>query len=90
MVPADGRLIESIDLKVREDMLTGESDDVSKKAEIIVTSINGIQLKIIPIEINEGLNEILYTHGYGATGLLYYSLVIDGKLIDTKAMVFAN
>ena len=31
MVPADARLIESLDLKVREDMLTGESDDVSKK-----------------------------------------------------------
>ena len=30
MVPADGRLISSIDLMVREDMLTGESEDVSK------------------------------------------------------------
>src|SRR3712207_7522034 len=28
MIPADGRLIETIDLKVREDMLTGESEDV--------------------------------------------------------------
>lgn len=30
-VPADGRLISSLDLKVREDMLTGESDDVKKQ-----------------------------------------------------------
>ncbi|WP_027626726.1 calcium-translocating P-type ATPase, PMCA-type [Clostridium lundense] len=36
MVPADGRLIESIDLKVREDMLTGESEEVAKDAEAIV------------------------------------------------------
>ncbi|MBO3443377.1 calcium-translocating P-type ATPase, PMCA-type [Clostridium sp. CCUG 7971] len=36
MVPADGRLIECINLKVREDMLTGESDDVSKKSDIII------------------------------------------------------
>ncbi len=34
-VPADGRIIESVDLKVREDMLTGESDDVSKKPGIV-------------------------------------------------------
>ncbi len=61
-----------------------------KKAEIIVTSVNGVQLKIMPIQINQGLNEIMYVHGYGATGLLYYSLVIDGRVIDTKAMVFAN
>ncbi|RDY23785.1 calcium-translocating P-type ATPase, PMCA-type [Romboutsia maritimum] len=36
MIPADGRLIESINLKVREDMLTGESDDVSKKSDVII------------------------------------------------------
>ena len=31
-VPADGRVLIGVDLKVREDMLTGESDDVSKCA----------------------------------------------------------
>ncbi|MCC3869749.1 calcium-translocating P-type ATPase, PMCA-type [Terrisporobacter mayombei] len=36
MVPADGRLIEAVNLKVREDMLTGESDDVSKNADITI------------------------------------------------------
>ncbi|MCC3863621.1 calcium-translocating P-type ATPase, PMCA-type [Terrisporobacter petrolearius] len=36
MVPADGRLVESVNLKVREDMLTGESDDVSKNADITI------------------------------------------------------
>ena len=36
MIPADGRLIESINLKVREDMLTGESDDVSKNEDVII------------------------------------------------------
>ncbi len=36
MIPADGRLIESINLKIREDMLTGESDDVSKKSDVII------------------------------------------------------
>ncbi len=34
-VPADGRLISCNDLKVREDMLTGESDDVKKKLGVI-------------------------------------------------------
>jgi hypothetical protein len=61
-----------------------------KKAEIIITSINGVQIRIIPIEIQTGINEVLYTHGYGATGLLHYSLVIDGRIIETKSMVFAN
>jgi hypothetical protein len=63
---------------------------VDKKAALVITSVNGVQLQTIPIQINQGLNEIMYNHGYGATGLLFYSLVIDGNLIDTKSMVFAN
>jgi hypothetical protein len=59
-------------------------------AELIITSINGVELKHIPVDIHPGLNEVMYTHGYGATGLLHYTLVIDGKVVDTKAMVFAN
>ncbi|MDF2612714.1 MAG: calcium-translocating P-type ATPase, PMCA-type [Clostridia bacterium] len=38
-VPADGRIISSMDLKVREDMLTGESHDVNKKPGIIEEDI---------------------------------------------------
>ena len=34
-VPADGRLISSLELKVREDMLTGESDDVKKRLGVV-------------------------------------------------------
>ena len=39
MVPADGRLVSTMDLKVREDMLTGESDDVKKDADLIVEMV---------------------------------------------------
>lgn len=48
MIPADGRLIESINLKVREDMLTGESADVVKDSE-----------KIIDMEVVYGKTEII-------------------------------
>jgi Ca2+-transporting ATPase len=40
MVPADGRLVNSIDLMVREDMLTGESEDVSKDFDIVIEMEN--------------------------------------------------
>ena len=36
MIPADGRMLEEVNLKVREDMLTGEADDVTKKADVII------------------------------------------------------
>lgn len=37
LVPADGRILESVELKVREDMLTGESDDVSKTSDAVIS-----------------------------------------------------
>ena len=36
MIPADGRVLEDVNLKVREDMLTGEADDVTKKADVVI------------------------------------------------------
>ncbi|MEF9958336.1 MAG: calcium-translocating P-type ATPase, PMCA-type [Niameybacter sp.] len=35
MVPADGRILKALEFKVREDMLTGESDDVTKQDCIV-------------------------------------------------------
>nr|WP_302595152.1 calcium-translocating P-type ATPase, PMCA-type [uncultured Cellulosilyticum sp.] len=43
LVPADGRILECLDLKVREDMLTGESDDVSKRVGKVKEEIIHIQ-----------------------------------------------
>jgi hypothetical protein len=40
------------------------------------------------IDIQLGLNEVVYDHGYGKTGNFIYSLVIDGRTIDAKKMVF--
>ena len=63
MIPADGRLIKSINLKVREDMLTGESDDVSKKCDAII----GVkELEPIPAkQINMVFGGTLVAYGTG-------------------------
>ena len=36
------------------------------------------------------MNETLYTHGYGVYGYFTYSLIIDGQIVDSRQMVFAN
>lgn len=62
----------------------------SSDAYITITDMQGRVIRTMPIEIQQGMNEVLYVHGYGATGILYYSLIIRGRTVDTKAMVFAN
>ena len=68
MIPADGRLIKSINLKVREDMLTGESDDVSKKCDAIIgMEKDGVkELEPIPAkQINMVFGGTLVAYGTG-------------------------
>lgn len=60
------------------------------KASVQITDLEGRLVEEIPVTLHTGLNEVLYTHGYGASGTFMYSLVIDGKIVETKPMVFAN
>ncbi len=59
-------------------------------AEIVISDINGAVVTRIPTTPQQGMNEVLYRHGYQATGVCVYALVVDGKVIDQKRMVFAN
>jgi len=59
-------------------------------ASVQITDLQGRLLQEIPVEMHTGMNEVLYTHGYGATGTFLYSLVIDGVPVQTMTMVFAN
>jgi len=59
-------------------------------ARIVITDLNGKMIKEIPVEVKEGMNEVLYHHGYNMVGTFLYSLYIDDLMIATKKMVFAN
>lgn len=59
-------------------------------ASVRITDVQGKVVQEISVEIHTGLNEVLYTHGYGASGTFLYSLVINGAVVQTMTMVFAN
>jgi len=59
-------------------------------AKVIITSTEGKAVKEIPVTVHEGMNEVLFDHGYNMTGTFLYSLYINDQLIDTRKMVFAN
>lgn len=78
MIPADGRLIESSNLKLREDMLTGESDDVVKNAnaiidmEVIYTKTEIVEQEAIPAkQINMVFGGTLVAYGKGTMVVTY-------------------
>lgn len=60
------------------------------KARIVITDLQGKTVKELPVIIKQGMNEVLYHHGYNMAGTYLYSLYIDDQLISTRKMVFAN
>ncbi len=61
-----------------------------RTGEVLITDLNGKLIKRMTVDIQMGLNEVLYRHGYRQLGTFIYSLVIDGQVVDSKRMVFAN
>ena len=61
-----------------------------KEANILITDLQGKKIKEIPVIVHQGMNEVLYEHGYNMTGTFLYSLYVNGKLVSTKKMVFSN
>ncbi|MBK6483868.1 MAG: M20/M25/M40 family metallo-hydrolase [Chitinophagaceae bacterium] len=59
-----------------------------QSAQIRITDMNGALIKELPIKLNMGINEVLYHHGYQASGTYFYQLVIDGNLTESRKIIF--
>lgn len=62
---------------------------LGKGAIIRISNSEGKVLQEIPKSVESGINEVLYQHGFGVEGVFFYTLIINGEVIDTKKMVFA-
>jgi hypothetical protein len=56
----------------------------------MVDAVTGKEVKRLPIVLKKGVAEVVYQHGYHASGTYIYSLVVDGKRLQSRKMVFAN
>lgn len=61
-----------------------------KDAYISIRDLKGREVKKLALDLKPGMNEVLYEHGYGLSGVYVYSLVIDGKAVQSKKMTFSN
>ena len=57
-------------------------------ANIRIADLNGRVIEQLTAQVEKGPNEVIYDHGYGKVGTFFYSLEIDGRIIDTKKMMF--
>jgi len=61
----------------------------AKRIEVVIRDTNGNLVNRIPASSSEGVNEVVYYHGYNKEGVFIYTLEIDGLPIESKTMVFA-
>ncbi len=57
------------------------------EAHIRVTDMQGHEIQQIPITLEAQINEVMFQHGYHASGTYLYSLVVDGQVLATGRMV---
>ncbi|MCW5922362.1 MAG: M28 family peptidase [Saprospiraceae bacterium] len=61
-----------------------------RSAWVQIVDLQGRVIEKIPVVLKQGLNETMYTHGYGVRGTFAYALVVDGQVVDVRQMIFAN
>jgi hypothetical protein len=61
-----------------------------EQAFILIRDLSGREIERLPIQLNNEVCEVVYEHGFAQIGVYSYTLVVDGKEVATKMMVFAN
>ncbi len=67
-----------------------ELPPASQSAFVQIIDLQGRLIQNIPVSLQQGMNEVLYTHGYGVHGTFTYALMVGGKAVDSRQMIFAN
>lgn len=70
--------------------ILADEDFSSNNAYISITNMNGKEIQRLKVNIHEGMNEVTYRHGYNMLGTFIYTLVVDGKKVQSRQMIFAN
>jgi len=65
-------------------------DNESRQASIRISDSNGIMISEIPVTLHKGLNEVPYHHKVNESGMNIIQLLIDGKVIAARNIVFTR
>jgi len=68
--------------------VVSSTDEYDGRAWINITSLDGRVLQHIRLSLKKGVNEVLYSHGYGVKGTYICTLLIDGLPVQSRKMIF--
>jgi len=64
------------------------TDAFADRTFLQFTTLDGHVLGRMPVHLQKGLNQVVFNHGYGASGIIICSLLIDGLPVQSTKMFF--
>jgi Peptidase family M28 len=64
------------------------TDAFADRACVQFTTLDGRVLGHLPVHLQKGLNQVVFNHGYGASGIIVCSLIVDGLPVQNTKMLF--
>jgi hypothetical protein len=66
------------------------TDLFANRTCLLFTGIDGHVINRIPVPLHNGVNQIVYNHGFSASGIYICTLLIDGQPVQNTEMVFGR
>jgi hypothetical protein len=66
------------------------TDAFADRTWVQFTTLDGRVLSRMPVHLQQGLNQVVFNHGYGASGIIICSLLIDGLPVQSTKMIFRS
>jgi len=64
------------------------TDAYADRCCLQISSMDGRLVERIPVHLQKGLNQMVFNHGFGVSGVYICSLVIDGLPVQSTKMIF--
>jgi len=66
------------------------TDLFANRTCLLFTGIDGRVMTKIPVPLQKGVNQVVYNHGFSASGIYICTLLIDGQPVQSTEMIFAR
>src|SRR5579863_1035790 len=71
-------------------IINSGTDIFANRTFLLFTSIDGRVISRIPVSLQKGVNQVVYNHGFDASGIYICTLLIDGQPVQSTKMIFGR
>jgi hypothetical protein len=71
-------------------IINSGTDIFANRTCLVFTAIDGRVISRIPVSLQKGVNQVVYNHGFDASGIYICTLLIDGQPVQSTKMIFGR